>query len=295
MHGTTAALPTYSVLHRAASVRCRGFRTNKEPPWSPLPQELSFGDNRDVPWKLFSKPCGKRISLSCRNLLHFRHNPPTVPSQPLSQPCLPPDTILMTPEDLHGCHRVNDIRGHCFHLDLGGCTRHVSPRISGGQDRRPDGETAYGEGANSRDHSPAKTGASCFSSSTAVPFGNQLTFTPILGRSVALFTTPDGRRQLRLCQWICRGFRSQYASNLEMACRDAVDIFLLQETLLLERSTIILPRYRPYPCRGSSALAVVSPFWLSTPSPVSRNNILSLVERGWRFRLSRSVFQASSS
>ena len=93
---------------------------------------------------------------------------PTPPSQPLPQPCLPQGTLLMTPELLHGFVMESSVCGHCFHTDLGGCSRHVS----GEQDHRPGGETAYGEDASSRDHSPAKAGASCSSSSTSAPFGN---------------------------------------------------------------------------------------------------------------------------
>ena len=53
-----------------------------------------------------------------------------------------------------------------------------------------------------------------------------------------------------------------------------------------------LPPYRGTElttARESGALAVVSPFWLGTPSPVSRNKTLSSAGRGWRYRLSPSV------
>ena len=91
------------------------------------------------------------------------------------------------------CQGANSVRDHCFHPDLGGCSRHVSPRISGEQDRRLGGETAYGEGASSRGHSTATTSASCSSSDASMPFGNQLISTPSPGQSVALSTTSDGR------------------------------------------------------------------------------------------------------
>ena len=62
-------------------------------------------------------------------------------------------------------------------------------------------------------------------------------------------TTSDGRGQLRLCQWNCRGLKSQYTSPLEVAHRETVDIFLLQETLLSKGSTTTtLPGYRAYHC-----------------------------------------------
>ena len=139
------------------------------------------------------------------------------------------------------CHGTNYVSGHCFHPDLGGCSRHVSLR-SRIADRvvKQLMKKAQALVATPLQQpaplAPPRAPRRLSATNSHPP-------TPSPGRSVALSITSDGRGQLRLCQWNCRGFRSQYTSLLEMARQDTVDIVLLQKTLLPEGSTTTLPGY----------------------------------------------------
>ncbi|MPC40424.1 RNA-directed DNA polymerase from mobile element jockey [Portunus trituberculatus] len=128
-----------------------------------------------------------------------------------------------------------------------------------------------GDTAGRRTHSSTPPGTSATSSlsqsestssfSSSHPEGNPPTSSPA---------------HLRICQWNCRGFRRQLSSLLEVAQNDMVDIFMLQETWLSEKSTISFPGYRAFHrLRGRSAasgLLVLSRLPLDcreVPNPVS--------------------------
>lgn len=79
-----------------------------------------------------------------------------------------------------------------------------------------------------------------------------------------------------MCQWNCRGFGAHYATLLEVARCDAVHVFVLQETVLQENTTVTLPGYRvfhcPRPGRAGGGLAILARYSLNcrlVPHPVS--------------------------
>ena len=139
---------------------------------------------------------------------------------------------------------LSHLRGHCSHPYIRSCSRHVSPRISGERDCRPSGETAYGEGVSSR----GSRGASCSSANVPAPSATNSHPPLVPGGALPYPSPPTAEDNSDSASGTVRVFRSQYASLLQVAPRHTVNIFLLQETLLPERSTTTLPGYRAYHC-----------------------------------------------
>ena len=178
--------------------------------------------------------------------------------------------------------------GHSLPAGQRGQNGHGGIPGSGGQNGRGDSGQGHRENAGTpapatgqlttpSNYPAASRGATGDSYSYSRPPSSPVQTSHAASSADLTNTTGEHRsRPLRICQWNCRGFRTNFASIWEADIRDKIDLFLLQEKFLPIDTTATLPGFTAFHLPRNEGqrggLAILARRWIDCreePHPLS--------------------------